>query len=203
MAYEYDLFISYRRNSEARGWITEHFLPLLRSRVEMEIDRPLRVFLDAQVESGSSWPAELGQALGRSRAMIVLWSGNYLASDWCAMEFSLMLARERAAGLRTIQRPGGLIVPAFIHDGDKFPSRLRHIQCFEIQPMFNTRMARYSPRAEELDAALAANAPAIAAAIRSAPSWRANWPSEAAETFFRQFHERQRPFQRQVPRFAA
>src|SRR4051794_10285839 len=144
VAYEHDLFISYRRNDEARSWIKEHFEPLLRLRVEMELDRPLSVFIDDRIESGLSWPLELGMALGRSRAMIVLWSGNYLASIWCATELSMMLARERACHLRTPERPRGVVIPAFIHDGEKFPPDLQDIHHFEIQPMFNARMARNS-----------------------------------------------------------
>jgi hypothetical protein len=203
MAYEHDLFISYRRNDETRTWIKDHFIPLLRLRVEMELDRCPVIFLDEQIDSGRSWPQELGTALGRSRGMIVLWSGNYLASTWCATELSVMLARERACRLRSNARPDGLVIPAFIHDGDKFPPALQHIQRFEIQQTFNVRMARNSPRAEELDVALGQQAPAIASAIRNAPPWRARWPEEAAERIFETFYQRGRPVQRDVPRFAA
>jgi len=203
MSYQYDLFVSYRRNPETRTWIEEHFVPLLELRVGLELDRSVSIFIDDNIETGRSWPLELGNALGRSRALIVLWSGNYLASRWCATELSQMLARERETGARTAGRPHGLVIPAFIHDGDKFPADLGHIQRFEIQKSFNVRMARNSPRAEELDAVLSLHAPAIASAIEHAPEWKASWPTDAGVEFFDQFYQDNEPTQNVVPRFAA
>ncbi len=112
-----------------------------------------------------------------------------------------MLGREREAKLRTVGRPHGVIIPAFIHDGEKFPPDLGYIQHFEVQKCFNVRMSRNSPRAEELDATLTAQAPAIAACIDNAPSWRKAWPNEAAADFFKQFHQRVEAVQTTVPRF--
>jgi hypothetical protein len=202
VGYEYDIFISYRRNPETLAWIKEHFVPLLQLRVEFELHRCPSIFVDeTEVESGSSWPAAVGAALGKSRMLIPLWSGNYLASVWCAEELSHMLSREAEAALRTAHRTCGLIVPAFIHDGESFPPDLLHIKHFAIQQCFNVRMARNSPRAEELDGALTAQASAIAASINSAPQWRKKWPVAAANTFFERFHRHAAVTQTQVPRF--
>ena len=71
-------------------------------------------------------------------------------------------------------------MPVVIHDGKDFPTDLMHIQRFEIQRCFNVRMARNSSRAEELDAILAREAPALAHAIEAAPPWRQEWPALAA-----------------------
>ena len=201
MSYLYDIFISYRRNPETCAWIAEHFVPLLTLRVEMELGRKPLIYVDDQVESGTSWPTALGTALGCSRVLIALWSGNYLSSVWCAEELSQMLARERDNHLRTTSRPHGVIIPAFIHDGEKFPADLQHIKPFEVQKYFNVRMARNSPRAEELDATLAVHAPAIAACITDAPEWQGTWATRAASDFFARFHQRAELVQSTVPRF--
>jgi hypothetical protein len=145
MSYQHDIFISYRRNPETYVWITEHFVPLLTLRVELELGRKPLIYVDDQIESGTSWPASLGAALGGSRVLIVLWSGNYLTSVWCTEELSHMLGREREAKLRTVDRPRGVVIPAFIHDDEKFPPDLQHIEHFEVQKFFNVRMARNSP----------------------------------------------------------
>jgi len=203
MSYQHDIFISYRRNPETYFWIREHFVPLLELHVEFALARKPVIYVDNQIESGTSWPVSLGTALGRSRVLIALWSGNYLASVWCTEELSHMLAREREANLRTANRPHGVVIPAFIHDGEKFPPDLRHIQYFEVQKSFNVRMARNSPRAEELAAELAAQAPAIAACIDHAPTWRKAWPTQAASLFFRQFYQQAQTLQKTVPRFAS
>jgi len=201
MSYQYDIFISYRRNPETHLWITEHFVPLLELRVELELGRKPTFYLDNQVESGTSWPVSLGMALGQSRVLIPLWTGNYLASVWCVEELSHMLSREGEEKLRTPAKPHGVVIPAFIHDGEKFPADLRHIQYFEIQKTFNVRMARNSPRAEELDTALTAQAPAIAACINHAPAWRKAWPKKAVQHFFKKFYRREAAVQKTVPRF--
>jgi hypothetical protein len=201
MSYAYDVFISYRRNPETLAWINDHFVPLLSLRLEFELNYKPTFYIDEQMEAGSSWPPALGVALGTSRVLIALWTGNYLASVWCTEEFTQMLGRETEAKLRTAKNPHGLVIPAFIHDGDSFPSSLKHIQPFEIQATFNPRMARTSLRAEQLDAALAQQAPAIAACVKSAPAWRKNWTAKAGAAFYKRFHQHAEAVQKSVPRF--
>lgn len=201
MSYKYDIFVSYRRNPETLAWIKEHFVPLLSLRLEFELKRKPEIFVDEQIESGSSWPTELGIALGASRVLIPLFTGNYFASVWCTEEFGQMVTREQQAKLRTPDKPRGLIIPAFIHDGDSFPPKLKHIQPFQIQSCFNPRMARNSQRAEELDAALAAQAPAIASSIQAAPAWRKKWPAEGAAAFHERYFRHAKSEQTSVPRF--
>ena len=203
MSYQYDVFVSYKRYPDTHLWITEHFVPLLEVRLAFELNRKPNIFVDSQIESGTSWPSELGVALGKSRILIPLWTGDYLASLWCTEELSHMLAREAKEKLRTAQRPHGVIVPAFVHDGEKFPAALKHIQYFEIQKTFNLRMARTSPRAEDLDSALAAQAPAIANCINHAPPWRKEWPKKAAALFFKKYYQKTKTLQTTVPRFTA
>jgi hypothetical protein len=201
VSYSHDIFISYRRDPETLTWINEHFLPLLRLRVGMELGYQPTIFIDGQIESGTSWPKSLGTALGNSRTLIPLWTGNYLSSVWCTEELGHMVVREEEERLRTSARPYGVIIPAFIHDGERFPPELSYMQRFEIQKCFNVRMARNSPRAEELDASLVAQAPSITACIRHAPAWRASWPRLAAASFYEKFHQKVGSEQRTVPRF--
>jgi hypothetical protein len=202
MSYQYDIFISYRRNEETCSWIRRHFVPLLELRVELELGRKPEIYVDSQIESGTSWPASLGAALGGSRVLIALWSRNYLASVWCTEELSHMLAREREAKLRTIDRPHGIVIPAFVHDGETFPSDLGHIQHFEVQNCFWPRMPRNCAHADKLDAVLADQAKAIANCITNAPAWRKAWPQQAAAEFFKKFRlQAAEAVQKTVPRF--
>lgn len=200
--YEYDIFISYRRNEEAVGWITNHLIPLVQLRLEMELGYTPKVFLDEQIELGATWPLALGQALGRSKTLLVLWSKNYLASPWCLQELGMMLRREQATGLRSVSNPRGLVIPVFIHDGEAFPADLQHIQHIDIKKCFNVRMVRDGARAEELDATLATHAPAIAECIENAPPWDATWPIGAADAFKEKF-EAAIASQTAVPRFTS
>jgi hypothetical protein len=152
-------------------------------RVRQELGHKPEVYYDVQLESGVSWPPQLGHELGRSRILLALWAGDYFASEWCREEMAQMLAREEACGLRTNQNPRGLVVPAVIHDGEKFPKYLAEIHRFEIQECFSVRMPRDSPTAERLDRALRSEAPALAHAIDAAPAWRNEWATESAKRF--------------------
>jgi TIR domain len=201
MGYTHDIFVSYRRDEETLSWLHKHFVPLLKLRVRQELERDPTIYIDEQLESGVSWPPELGIRLGCSRILIALWAKDYFASIWCTEEMAQMLGREQECGFRTDHNPRGLVIPAVIHDGDEFPPCLSHIQKFEIQRLFNVRMARNSRRAEKLDATLAAQAPSMAAAINGAPPWRDKWPEEAAKAFREQLHTSP-PSQDRLPRFA-
>lgn len=200
MDYTNDIFISYRRNPETRSWLKKHFKRLLELRVGQALGRSPEIFIDDQLESGVSWPAQLGHELGASRILIGLWAKDYFASTWCTEETALMLGRERECGFRTDENPRGLVIAAVIHDGKDFPESLAEIQKFEIQRQFNVRMARNSRRAEELDAVLSEQAEAVATAIEVAPPWRPQWPVSAAGVFRRQLRTAP-PSQYRVPRY--
>src|SRR5262249_3704332 len=129
LTYEYDIFLSYKRHPEARQWLVEHFQPLLKFHVELELGREPRIFRDDQdIESGDTWPAHLGRALGNSRVLVALWTRTYFHSEWCSRELSAMLAREQDEGLRTAERPGGVIVPVVLHDCEQLPREVAVLQ---------------------------------------------------------------------------
>ena len=202
MAYTNDIFISYRRNAETLEWINNHFVPLLSLRLGFELGRTPDIYIDTQLETGVSWKNQLGNELARSRILFILWSGNYLNSEWCTLEMCLMLARERMTNRRTAENPRGLVIPAFIHDGEKFPYQASDVQYFEIQKTFNVRMAKDSVRAEELDSILTTQAPAIAKAIEEAPAWREDWIQLTADDLYQQLFKGEIS-QTTLPRFSS
>jgi hypothetical protein len=200
MGYQYDIFISYRRNPETYRWIKNHFEPLLSLRVELELGRPVEIFIDDQIDAGASWPYDLGLKLGCSRILVPLFTRTYFNSKWCSLELSLMMSREKSLGYRTPQNSHGLIVPAAIHDGDTYPSQISHIQWFGIQKCFNVRMSVDSPLAAELDDTLARFAPSFSNAIQNAPAWQNSWPDQAAQDFYNLLYQAEEPQQDSVPR---
>jgi hypothetical protein len=195
VAYAHDIFISYVREKETLDWLNDHLVPILQMRIKQELGHRPEIFVDdTGLESGASWPEQLGHELGRSRVLIALWAGDYFASRWCQEELAHMLARELECGMRSPENPRGLIVPAVIHDGDRFPEQLRHIQRFGVQKYFSARMPKKSKSAHKLDMIIAREAPAIAKAIEHAPEWRSAWPVEAAKELRRRL-ELQPPHQ--------
>lgn len=201
MAYQHDVFISYRRDDLTRAWIEKHFIPLLSAHVFLELGRHPNFYIDVQLESGTTWPVSLGMALGTSRTIIPLWSKTYLNSVWCSCEISHMLEREIKTGSRTVQNPEGLVFPTIIHDGETMPINLSSIQKVEIQDCFNLKMSPDSPKAELLAEKLQPLAKAIAGAIEHAPDWQADWKIDAANAFYHQFFNSTQAQQTQTPKF--
>jgi len=199
--YLFDFFISYKRDAETRSWIEKHFRPLLNLRVRQEIGRDPRIFIDDQLETGASWPVQLGESLGRSRILIALWSKDYFSSNWCVLEMSQMLAREKQSNMRGVGNSRGLVIPVVIHDGEEFPNSLCDIQRIDIQSCFNVRMAVDSRRAEDLDAILAREARAFAKALECAPRWQEHWTATAVREFYNQHFQSVPAEQRRLPRF--
>jgi len=201
MDYQYDIFISYRRDDLTKVWIEKLFIPILDSHVFLELGRHPTFYIDIQLESGTTWPIALGNALGTCRTIIPLWSKTYLNSIWCTCEISHMLERERKTGFRTLEKPGGLVFPTIIHDGETMPINLSSIQKVEIQDCFNVKMSPDSPKAEILSDKLQPLGKAIAGALGVAPAWQADWKIESANAFYKQFHISIEAQQTQAPKF--
>ena len=201
MGYDYDVFISYRRDNLTKAWIENLFIPVLESHVFYELGRRPLFYIDTYLESGATWPIALGNALGTSRTIIPLWSKTYLNSVWCACEISHMLERESKTGFRTVQKPDGLVFPTIIHDGETMPINLSSIQRVEIQDCFNVKMSPDSPKAELLSDKLKPLGKAIAGAIGNAPAWQPDWNIESVNALFKQFYIAAEAQQTQKPQF--
>jgi hypothetical protein len=202
MPYKYDIFISYKRDVETLGWIKEHIKPLLSTYVGLELGREPVIFCDDQLESGVTWPLDLGCCLGESRMMLSLYTKTYFYSEWCTKELAVMLERERAEGFRTPARREGLVVPAVLHDCETLPEGVASIQSRSIQKCFNVRMRRDSDRAERLADELAELAKPIAKAIEFAPSWRSEWSINTGLAFQNSIRHSGTATQSIVPGFA-
>src|SRR5438309_10022485 len=105
MAYEYDVFISYRRYGKWPCWVKEKFLPLFNLWLSAELGHDARVTLDEQIEAGVDWPIDLGQKLARSKLLVPLLSRQYFSSRWCVTELAHIYAREQQCGFGTPETP--------------------------------------------------------------------------------------------------
>lgn len=201
MNYQYDIFISYRRDDLTKAWIEKLFMPILSSHVFLELGRHPEFYIDTQLEGGGTWPLDLGNALGTSRVIVALWSKTYLNSMWCTCEISHMLERENKTGYRTINKPDGLVFPTIIHDGETMPINLTSIQKIEIQDCFNVKMSPDSPKAEVLSDKLKPLGKAIANAILNAPECEPDWKIDSANAFYQQFYIDAKAQQMSTPKF--
>jgi hypothetical protein len=98
MAYEFDIFISYRRTETVGRWVQNQLLPRLQDRLNEAAPAPVRLSCDIQMETGVSWPDELKRRLARSGLLIMVCTADYFRSRWCMAEWQSFREREKNAG---------------------------------------------------------------------------------------------------------
>ena len=203
MAYQHDIFISYRRLGETRTWIESIYLPLFVNHLSQELGRNPDIFLDSMIDDGDSWPNALGNALSSSKVIIILWTKKYLESKWCSCEIGHMLEREMKCGYRTGINQTGLIFPTIIHDGETMPINLSTIQAkIEMQQYFKLTLNKDGQRYTEFEDKIKSQVETIASAIDHAPVWQQDWQIEAVNSFVQQLYIKEATTQNQPPKFS-
>lgn len=181
MAYEFDIFLSYRRTFPFDQWMHEHFLPFFRAYLTGALNREPKVFIDqTNIHPGSSWPQMLQKALARSRCLVALWTPQYFHSSWCRRECEVMLFREQSLGWRSVEEPRGLIIPVCLFDGEHFPPTASEIQYRAFQRFVRLGEGfKSSERYVELQEAIEALAGEVAEVVRRSPRWRSEWQTKS------------------------
>jgi len=135
--YEYDVFISYRRDQFRDAWLNESFIPLFTQLLQEDIAEVCQritrgIFFDQTalpdhkrqlrgLEPGDDWQEALRAAIKSSRCVVCLWSPLYFFSEWCQLEWTSF----RQRGLSTQHT---LVVPMSVHDGNSFPPGAKAMQ---------------------------------------------------------------------------
>jgi hypothetical protein len=179
MAYDYDIFLSYKSGFPFSNWVHEVFLPFFEPYVENALNRPLTVFVDRTgIAAGDAWPSRLERALACSRCLVAIWSPIYFHSEWCRRECELMLHRERQLGLRSLSNPSGLVLPISLFDGEHFPQITREIQTLDCRKYFIVGDGfKKTELYGQFQAEVLNWSGGVAAAIDRAPRWRREWLS--------------------------
>jgi tetratricopeptide (TPR) repeat protein len=88
---QFDFFVSYARNDNARGWITRFIEELLeehRKFTGSDLTRELKPFFDKHdIRSLDDWQHRIQDGLAKSRLLLAFISPNYFASEWCRREW--------------------------------------------------------------------------------------------------------------------
>jgi hypothetical protein len=185
--YEHDIFISYRRmDKDWIRWTNDNFLRPLRSLLRPGLGN-VRIFVDDQIETGSSWPARLARAHTRSRLLIPVLSRDYFNSDWCRLELALMYHREDLVGYRTPAQDSVLILPLVIDDGHSFPPEVQAMQGEPIHDFANPCMSTDGVRQEEFAAHLKQWCPRVEQALQTIPQYDPAWEDIARAQFAEMF----------------
>lgn len=182
MAYEYDIFLSYRRRNPVRAWVQEQFHPQLAQWLSESMAEEPRIFIDEGIETGETWPETLRHALAHSCLLVPVLSPPYFRSSWCQAELDTMFLRERLLGLRTAENRAGLILPVRFHDGEHFPSHVR-----QMRPENFSDWAYGAPYFSNSEhhigfvEAVKRFAMRLARRLPEAPAWQQDWPVSLPE----------------------
>lgn len=129
MKYKYDVFLSYRNIDPISEWIDQYFLRQFKVGLRSALGYDPRIFFDKEnIRSGDQWKERIKRSLMKSKCLVAIWSPTYFHSEWCLRELKTMMNRERNFGLRTIEKPQGLIFPIRGRDGIHFPNYANDIQ---------------------------------------------------------------------------
>src|SRR5690606_17649077 len=143
-------------------WIARFLHPIVKQRVGLELGEEPVIYvheITGQIQAGTAWPADLGETLAHSRVLIALWAGNYLTSEWCRQELSLMIQREREQRRRAhAGTKYRLVIPIVVHDGEDIQKVLGPVQYVDVSKYFFSNLPQDSVKAAELEETLAQHA---------------------------------------------
>lgn len=181
MSYEWDVFISYRREALVRDWTRRVFVPVFKQWWPHVCGGDPRIFIDEDsIEPGAPWPVALEDALRRSRCLLGVWSPDYFTSDWCLAEFHTMLRRQQATGAT-------IVVPLQFSDGDFYPDEARALEWITVEP-YNWMRSRSRANTRGFVRTVQNVCQRVAEVVRTAPAWDARWqvvkPTAAAAPAF-------------------
>jgi hypothetical protein len=177
VAYNYDVFLSYRHAGVVHEWVHEHFYPRLSEWLSGAATRDVAVFIDSSIEAGQVWPIALRNALCGSRVMVAVYSPQYFHSAWCQAEFRTILAREAACGLAVGGDARSLIFPVKFNDGEHFPEEATNITFRDLSG-WNSPHAVFAetPAYVEFSKAVSELAEEIVRRLDDVPVWDKDWP---------------------------
>jgi hypothetical protein len=184
--YEFDVFISYRRKGNPLNWVHNHFFPKLRDCLADHVADEPAVFVDERLETGTSWPVRLENALNRTKVMVAVFSSQYFQSPWCMAEWRSMVEREQLLGLHSEGRPQGLIYPVLLSDSDTFPEFAR-VRTWRDLKRWNTPEPILQLTTEWVDfhRQVESIAMELAGLLARVPAWQPGWPAHRPDPPFR------------------
>jgi hypothetical protein len=171
MAYEYDIFFSYKRDRQSDAWHLK-----LKQKLEYWVSQELtdgdvRIFFDIEeIKTGDLWKQTIASALRRSKCILCIWSRRYFRSDHCRSEWQSFEKRSADLGM-------SLVIPTTISEDKDFPNDAQGRQSRDLSSYFSTFAVFWeSPRALELEDQLRILAKDIARVIKASPEQSDNFP---------------------------
>jgi len=174
MNYEYDVFFSYKRDSETDFWHEK-----LVSKIKYWLKQALngeeaKIFFDKEsIETGDLWRIKIEDALKKSKCLVAIFSPDYFKSKWCYAEVLSFIERQNMFS----KFSGGIIVGARFHDGHSFPDKVKNIQQSDFRDFAYTFERFWDTEdAVHFEKEIKSFCEVLAKKIRKAPDFDQNFP---------------------------
>lgn len=172
MAYQYDIFLSYKNHHVTNPWVVK-FEEKLKYWLTQELggNEP-RIFFDKEsIDIGTIWPNELKDNLKVSKCLLCIWTPEYFRSKWCLSEWKSFEERERATNRNK------LIHPVQFADGEHYPVEAQNRQTLDVRK-YNATMEAFwqTVKAVELEEKIQLLASNLAKAIKAVPDYSEGFP---------------------------
>ncbi|RKR05591.1 TIR domain-containing protein [Flavobacterium sp. 90] len=174
MAYQYDVFISYKNHHVTNTWVIK-FEEKLKYWLTQELggNKP-KIFFDKDtIETGNIWPNTLKNGVKTSKCLLCIWTPEYFRSKWCLSEWLSFEERTTYLNNSTHQ----IILPIRFHDGEHYPAQAKLRQCTDVTNYSNTNNAFWeTQKAMELEDTIKDLCKTLAVAIQAVPDFNDNFP---------------------------
>lgn len=182
MAYEHDVFISYKREQCWTPWTRDHFKKLLKSYLQQDLGHEPDIFVDERIVVGADWVDSLAEHLAKSRVLVAIFSADYFGSDWCVHELDMMLERSQAChGAKA--EDARLIIPVVVHDGHLIPKPVKRLQPADFAAYRIAHINDASADYHEFSKEMKKLSPMVAKAIQGTPVFDAAWVDHHKQRF--------------------
>lgn len=184
MSYQWDVFISYKRDYQdeidesslalRKQWLKETFLPYFSLALSGEIGRQPKIFWDARLQIGDLFEDKLIEALSGSKCMVAILSNPYLYdSEWCLREFCFMKKRYETS---RESYPNTFIYPILYQKTDIGHPLIKGME-FSDYTRYNKVGKAFidSPAFLQFQTDIDNTVPTIAKVIQNPPDWKPGW----------------------------
>ena len=183
MAYEYDVFISYKRGGTKDLWLSTIFRPYFEEYLQDRLEgRRPRIFVDKTgLTTGADWSDEIIYALAHSKCLVAIISPSYfMSSEWCIKEFLTIKYRQQRLDLKAGSVPPSLMWLIAIQEFENVPPIIHTVQ-FANYIKYNVVGDAFFRSNEFLDFQRECrnDVKTVANIIRNAPPWQEEWDTQA------------------------
>jgi hypothetical protein len=178
--YQYEVFISYRRDPPVASWVDRYFYPELCQWLPQYLppEYPCRIFIDKCMSTGTAWPQALKDSLLRSRCLLPVLSAPYFASDWCLSEFESMMKRWRKISPRSTWNQPSVVYPVEFAGGEYFPDQVKGLQIRKMHEWaIDAESFRKTNGYVDFQREMKLICKELAGMIQDAPGFDPTWPT--------------------------